>query len=236
MEHKQPTHSSAVPALPGFNHGSGVSHEQVGPAETPNPLKELRLRERWIQTFDVNGTLWEVREARPTKHDFDLLFGRLVDAPLGSYMGGGPNRLIVTPALLAYWEVRRFQEGETYDLPAGRTTIKRVRQRLKFNFFRDRSARWRQRLPDLKILPIREFAKRYDVPIDIAKAWRFHLLGRSARLLNWWHDPAVLEVLLSGKTLRAIGETLGISTSQVHRLRSRAQEFTSAPAELKPAA
>jgi len=243
MERKPMTHSSdSVPTPTGVSHESDIStsvtsqQQQLGPAETANPLKELRLRDRWLQAYDVHGTLWEVREARPTKHGFDLLYGKLVNPPVASCYSGGPNRLIVTPALLNYWETHRLEEGRIYDIPAGRTTIKRARLRLHLNFVRERTALWRKRLPDLQNLSIREFSKRHNVPVEIAKAWRYKMFGRIARPLNWWHDPAVLEELLSGKTLKAIGVNLGISTSQVHRLRARAQELTSAPVKLRPAA
>lgn len=46
------------------------------------------------QVRDVEGSLWDVRQIRDTKHGFDLLFGS-PEPRLGSYKGGLP-RLIAT--------------------------------------------------------------------------------------------------------------------------------------------
>ena len=173
------------------------------------------------QVYDVYDCLWDVRDARATKHGFDLLFGSPANAPLGSYCGGLP-RLIATPALRDYWEVNKTKwGGEIYDLPAGRSTMKRVRRRLGLNLMKDSRAFFRKRIGDLKTLSAREFAERHGVRVEVVSDRRFNLLGRRARPSGWWQDEAVLEVLRAPITLREAGERLGIKTSQVHRLRER---------------
>ncbi len=173
------------------------------------------------QVYDVDNCLWDVRDARATKHGFDLLFGSPANAPLGSYCGGLP-RLIATAALRDYWELHKTKwGGELYDLPAGRSTIKRVRRRLGLNLMEDSKDFFRKRIGDLKALSARAFAERHGVSIDIVMARRFTMLGRKARPLGWWQDEKALAVLRAPITLREAGERLGIKTSQVHRLRER---------------
>lgn len=97
------------------------------------------------QVRDVEGGLWDVRELRDTKHGFDLLFGSPVHH-LGSY-GGGLPRLIATRSLKNFWEVNRTKrDGVIFDLPAGRTTLKRVRRRLGFHSLKDLSKFWKKRI------------------------------------------------------------------------------------------
>jgi hypothetical protein len=173
------------------------------------------------EVYDVNKSLFDVRDARTTKHGFDLLFGVPVNTPLGSYRGGLP-RLIATPALQAYWELNRTKRrGEIFDLPAGRTTLKRLRRRLGFNSLDDVDAFYQDRIADLKTLTAREFAERYGVDIHVVMDRRFRMLGRKARLHGWWQNEKALEILRAPITLREAGERLGIKTSQVHRLRER---------------
>jgi hypothetical protein len=184
-------------------------------------MKRYKYPPSGVQVYDVDECLWDVREARATKHGFDLLLGSPANTPLGSYFGGLP-RLIATPALRDYWElVKTKRRGEIFDLPAGRTTMKRVRRRLGFNSLDDVDAFFQDRIGDLKALKAREFAERYGVDIHVAMDRRFRLLGRKARLLGWWQDEKVLEVLRAPTTLREAGEKLGIKTSQVYRLRER---------------
>jgi len=185
-----------------------------------NPLIIGRCR-------DVEGGLWDVRDIRDTKHGFDLLFGSPADC-LGSYRGGLP-RLIATRPLVDYWEVNKTKhDGILYDLPAGRTTLKRVRKRLRFNYFHSVAEYWRERMDDLKTLRPRAFASRHNIPLAVVRENRLKLLGKSARELNWWRTPETIELLLSGQTLRAIGEKLGIGTTHTKRLRVRARRLPSA--------
>ena len=112
--------------------------------EPYSPMKILKRETRWEQIFDVDGSLWNVREARATKHGFDLLFGIPANSGI-SPRDIGPKRLIATPALVTYWEVNRTNEGAVNDLPAGRSTLKRIRKRLRFDFFQDRRNLWKKR-------------------------------------------------------------------------------------------
>src|ERR1039457_7077209 len=100
---------------------------------------------------DVEGGLWDVREIRDTKYGFDLLFGS--PAPcLGSYRGGLP-RLIATQPLIDFWEANQTKhDGVLFDLPAGRTTLKRIRRRFGFNNLDDISEFWKERIEDLEAL------------------------------------------------------------------------------------
>jgi len=190
--------------------------------EPYSPMKILKRETRWEQIFDVDGSLWNVREARATKHGFDLLFGIPANSGI-SPRDIGPKRLIATPALVAYWEVNRTNEGAVNDLPAGRSTLKRIRKRLRFDFFQDRRNLWKKRTGDMKTLPTGEFADRYNVPTEQANDWRMRLVGRVARPLDWWQHPEALAILRNpGITRTAMAKALNIGTSHAHRLRLRA--------------
>ena len=170
---------------------------------------------------DVEGSLWDVRTVRDTKHGFDLLFGSPSASHLGTYRGGLP-RLIATQPLYDFWMANRTKHnGTMFDLPAGRTTLKRVRQRLGFNYFDDVSDFWTERIGDLKRLRAREFAARHKVDLYAVFEMRRELLGKRARPIGWWTHPTSLQVLQSKVTLREMGEKLNISISQAHRLKYR---------------
>lgn len=176
------------------------------------------------QVRDVEGGLWDVREIRDTKYGFDLLFGSPVSR-IENEQNGLP-RLIATKPLKEFWEVNRTKHGGViFDLPAGRTTLKRVRRRLGFNFLKDQSKFWKERIGDLKTLSAREFAARHDVDVRVVFETRTKVIGRRARQLGWWRKPKALKVLLSDLTLREMGGKLGISISQAKRLRDRARQL-----------
>jgi len=222
-----------TPQHPGRRASNNNDNGKVDPPSPPpapyNPITEIKRQKRWEQIFDVDGSLWDVREARATKHGFDLLFGLPATSGLGRFIG--PIRLIATPALVSYWHAHRTVEGAIYDLPAGRTTIKRLRSRLRLNFFTDRRDLWKKRTGDLKTLPTREFAERYGVPFHVASDWRFLLLGRATRPLDWWRHPAVLAVLRQpGVKLREIASSLHIGTTHAKRLLTKVRQLDGNPA------
>jgi hypothetical protein len=182
-------------------------------------------RERKIlgQVKDVEGSYWDVRQIRSTKYGFDLLFGSSVSR-LGGYRGGLP-RLIPTKPLNDFWEANRVKrDGVIFDLPAGRTTLKRLRRRLRFNSLKDVSRFWKERINDLETLSARQFAARHEVKVKVVFERRTKLLGRQAREPGWWQQPRSLEILASDITLREMGEKLSISISQAKRLRDRARQ------------
>jgi hypothetical protein len=175
------------------------------------------------QVTDVDGVLWDVRDVRITKHGFDLCFG----SPDNTHGGfrGGPLRLITTKALRDFWwENRTKGHGFLFDLPGGRTTLKRARQRLRFNQRHDVWDFWTERNEDLAALPPRVFAAKHGVDPDRAFEWRRKVVGTRARTIGWWRAPEVLKILRAGTTLSYAGQQLGIGTSHVFRLRRRAQQ------------
>lgn len=196
-----------------------LNRRRVGSAK---PVTRIKRNPKILgQVRDVEGSLWDVRQIRDTKHGFDLLFGS-PDSHLGSYRGGLP-RLIATKPLMDFWEANKTQhDGVLYDLPAGRTTLKRVRHRFGFNYLNDLSAFWMERIEDLEELSAREFAMRHKVDIQVVFPTRRRLLGNWARNPGWWRKPRPLKVLQSKITLREMGEKLDISISHAKRLRDRA--------------
>lgn len=178
---------------------------------------------------DVGGSTWHVREVRNTKHGFDLLFGS-PESQLGSYPGGLP-RLIATQPLVDFWEANRAKhDGVLYDLPAGRTTLKRMRHHLGFHSLKDQAEFWQERIEDLKFLPAREFARRHNVDPGVVFDTRTRLLGPRSRKRGWWRVQGVVNLLQSNLKLRELGEIFEISASQAHRLRLQARAYTTAAA------
>jgi hypothetical protein len=183
---------------------------------------------------DVCGRLWYVRDIRTTKHGFDLLFGSPVD---GDRRFWGLPRLIPTRELIEYWDANRTKhDGVLFDLPAGRTTLKRVRARFGFHYLHDLDAFWKQRLEELKTLKSRELAARYNLNVEVVKDARRRFLGRTAREIGWWQTPETLAILRSDLKLREIGQKLGIGTTHASRLKVRALalEQEAAPGQLAP--
>jgi hypothetical protein len=201
-------------------------------AEFEYDLEDLRKWKRELKTFalvrDVEGNLWDVRDARATKHGFDLLFGK--PASRLAPDNGGPNRLIATKELCDFWEANRLNRatGVILDLPAGRTTLKRVRRRLGFNCLDDLCEFWTERMDDLATLKPREFAALHDVSVPVVVHSRRKRIGKSTRESRWWLEPATLAILQSGITFREKAEKLGIGTSHAHRLTIRARELRDA--------
>ena len=174
------------------------------------------------QVRDVERCIWDVREIRGTKYGFDLLFGSPASR-LGSYRGGLP-RLIATRPLIDFWKANRTKhDGVLFDLPAGRTTLKRLRRHFGFHYSNDLTKFWKDRIVDLETLSVREFAMRHNVDVDVVSDTRMRLLGRRSRELGWWLKPRPLKILQSNLTLREMAEKLCISISQAKRLRDRAR-------------
>jgi hypothetical protein len=176
-----------------------------------------------VTVKDAFGTEWHVHEARSTKYGFDVLYGRKENP--GPYEGS--CRLIYTSELKAFWEKHSIRcDGTIFDLPSGRSTLKRARQALGFNWDKDSEKFWRKHKSDLMALKPREFEEKYkerEITADRMKNWRFRLCGARARPLGWWRIPEVLKLLLSERTLVAVGIELQIGTSHACRLRHRAK-------------
>jgi len=174
------------------------------------------------QAKDVEGQLWDIRDVRETRHGFNLHFGTPADDH-GAFRGGSP-RLIATKGLVDFWNANRTRgHGFLFDLPAGRTTLKRARRRLGFNYNDDVTEFWTDRLEDLETLPAREFAIRHGVVLDVTFERRRKMVGMRARPRGWWRTPEIRGILLADLTLIRIGRKLGIGISHAKRLRDRAR-------------
>ena len=172
-----------------------------------------------FQVRDVENDLWDVREIRATRHGFDVLYGSPVYR-LSNYRSG--PCLIVTKELFAHWEANKTnRDGALFDLPAGRTTLKRARSRLGLNDNQDLKDYWNERIHELETLSAREFAARHNLDVGLVFDSRLRVLGKRARELNWWRTPDTLDILRSNITLREVGEKLGIGTTHAKRLRDR---------------
>lgn len=172
---------------------------------------------------DLDGHWWDVREIRDTRHGFDLYFGTPANNH-GAYRGGLP-RLIATKALQDFWHANRTTgRGFLFDLPAGRTTLKRARKRLGFNYLDDLTEFWTDRIEELGSLPVHEFAARHGVDRSVAFERRRRMLGKRARAIGWWRKPEIRAILLSCLTLSQVGRRLDISISQAKRLRDKAKQ------------
>lgn len=192
-------------------------------------MKKRSFRNSEVVTIkDALGLEWDINEARVTKYGFDLYYGKRKDRT--GYDVGGPNRLIYTSELKAFWQNCALRhDGTIFDLPAGRTTLKRARLALGFNWDSDSQKFWRKHKHDLITLTPREFEqkhKRHAITGDRMSCWRLKIVGAKARPLGWWEEPEVLKLLLSEeKSLNQVRAELKekISTSQVFRLRRQAK-------------
>jgi hypothetical protein len=176
---------------------------------------------------DVEGNLWDVRDARTTNYGFDLLFGQPVSR---RNWPGDRWRLIATQELYDFWERNRLNRatGVVMDLPAGRMALYALRRRLGFHCLDDLRAFWTERRDDLATLTLREFAARHGVSIAAAHRARTKSIGRTIRESGWWRKPEILGILQSDITAREKGEKLGISRSQARRLSCQACELRDA--------
>jgi hypothetical protein len=186
---------------------------------------------------DVDGTLWDVRDVRDTRHGFDLCFGTAANDH-GAFRGG-PPRLIATEALRDFWEANSIKgHGFLYDLPAGRTTLKRVRKRLGFNQREDTRDFFADHAEDLESLSVREFAARHGIAREVACDWRRRIVGRRTRPGGWWRKAKFLKILRADLTLIEMGRRLGIGISHAKRVRDRARleaQLLRTPVDLKVA-
>jgi hypothetical protein len=174
-------------------------------------------------TVDVHGKPWDIFDSRETKHGFDLLFGR-PESTDGRKIGGLP-RLIATSELVDYWRrIRIRHDGSISGLPAGRTTLKRMRRRLGFDYFDDIDAFWKEHATELQQVGPRKFSTKHDITPEVAFEARFRVLGRTARQPSWWRTPENIEILQSHITYREKSEKLGISISHSKRLTDRVRK------------
>lgn len=121
-----------------------------------------------------------------TKHGFDVLYGQREDLPAGSL-----PRLICTKELRDYWEAHKATfDAAPYDLPIGRSTIKRARKKLGFHHGKDVSKFWMDRMHDLRTMKASEFAAKHNPTVRLTFEVRRRLLGRTSRQLGWWKTPA----------------------------------------------
>ena len=193
---------------------SGHNMFDSGPITEPHAGRSTpkKIRDRFPvmgQVRDVDGDLWDIRDMRTTKHGFDLYFGT-PENNHGAYRGG-LARLIATQALCDFWEANQIRgHGFLFDLPAGATTLTRLRNRLGFNFRDDTREFWTARKEDLDSLRTSEFAARHGVNTEVAVDWRRKIIGIRARPIGWWRKPKFRKVLLAGLTLIEVGRKLGI--------------------------
>ncbi len=191
-------------------------------------MKEPLFRSSEVITIKCAlGLEWDIKEARATNYGFDLYYGRRHNP--GPYEVCGPLRLIYSNELKTFWEKCALRhDGTIFDLPAGRTTLKRARIALGFNWDKDSERFWRKHKEDMRTLTPRQFEKKHkdlDLTGDRMSAWRLRMLGGRARQLDWWRTPETLKVLLAeGATLKQIraGIKEKISSSHAHRLRLKA--------------
>jgi len=106
-------------------------------------MNKPKLQDSLVIIRDAFGIEWHANEARPTKYGFDLIYGRKKEG--NSYEAAGRYRLIYTSELKAFWEKYALRsDGTIYDLPAGRTTLKRARLAFGFNWDKDSARFWRK--------------------------------------------------------------------------------------------
>lgn len=177
------------------------------------------------QATDAWGSEWDVREARPTKHGFDVLIGWHKGCRGKGY--GGPQTILTTP-LVEHMERHRYDFA--WDLPLGNTTIKRIRRVLGHHRYLDAAEWWAERIDDLSNLTLEEFAAKHDRKISTIERARLALLGRTLRPAYWWREDATASLILSDRSPAYIADKLGIALSSVRRLRMMLLDDLTRPA------
>ncbi len=180
---------------------------------------------------DIENTLWDVREIRPTKHGFDMHYGTRTSRASNA----GKPRLIATIDLMEFWSANGTRrDGLLFDLPARRSSLASMRTRIGFNIHDDADAFWEDRLADLASLSSQEFAIRHGVTPCSAASRRYRIFGSTLRPRGWWRKRKVVTLLLSSQSLRKVGAKLGISSCHAFHLRARArQEYGTNPVNAK---
>ena len=216
---------------------AATGHNMFSSGPVKEPHTPSKIRDRFPvtgQVRDADGVCWDIRDVRTTKHGFDLYFGTPANYH-GAYKR--PGRLIATQALCDFWEANQIKgHGVLFDLPAGRTTLKRLRSRLGFHFRDDTREFFTARKEDLDSLRSCEFAARHGVHRKVAVDWRRKIIGRRTRPTGWWRKAKFHKVLLAGLTLIETGRKLGIGITHAKRLRDRARlesQLLRTPVDLK---
>lgn len=165
--------------------------------------------------LDRFGDAWEVVEARPTPHGFDLLLG----FPLAGRRGRGGKSVVCTSELVAYLESRRYPARGVH-LPIGHTTIKGLRALLGLRWLDQHAAWWEERTEDLADFTLEAFAERYGVSASVAANARLALLGPRLRPAGWWREPDAAALLAGPRPVVEVAQTLGLAAGSVRRMRS----------------
>jgi hypothetical protein len=117
------------------------------------------------QATDWSGVRWDVREARATRHGFDVLIGWRQSAQRGR--GGGGVAIIITAELARYLQATRLRDA---DLPVGDTTIKRLRADVGVRWSWDDW--WHHRSDDLAAMTLDAFCVRHGCSVGAASQRR----------------------------------------------------------------
>lgn len=121
------------------------------------------------QAEDINGEVWDVREARPTPHGFAVLLGWPQTLQRGP--GGGGPRAILTGDLACYLAAH-CQAPSGIDLPIGRGAVKRLRKLLDLNWQLDNAQWWHDHKTDLLASTLDDFCQRHGKSQGAASQWR----------------------------------------------------------------
>lgn len=166
---------------------------------------------------DAFGDEWDVREYRPTAHDFDVALGWPSGQLRGAGQAGGP-RVILTASLVAYLTAHR-DSPKNIRLPIGRTAIKRLRSILGHHWQIDRASWWEDRVEDLSDLTIDEFSRRHNVAVGSVVNARHSLFGPKLRPAGWWRVADIAKLLIANRPRVEIAGELGISVGSLGRMR-----------------
>ncbi|MEI8371849.1 MAG: hypothetical protein WCJ35_03335 [Planctomycetota bacterium] len=166
---------------------------------------------------DVFGDSWDLRERRPTAYGWSVCLGWPHGQPRGRGGTGGPS-IIVTRELLGYLESVRETPG-TYDLPIGRTAIKRLRRLLGMDWFAENEAWWQERIEELSTMTLQKFAEKYGLSEGAVDLWRLRFFGRQLRPEGWWLKEPARELLGGDYPRTYVAQCLDVSLGTVGRLR-----------------
>ncbi len=171
---------------------------------------------------DIFGDLWDVRQVLDTKHGFAMRRGLPQGMRTGLPDRAGPARVILTPDLAAFLEAHRApRDPLKWDLPLGRSQIKKLRSILGHHGKDDAQSWWMDRLEDLSSLTHAAFAAKHGRDLKAVQNASVRYLGLRDRASGWWRFDPARSVLLSGKPIAWIAEQLGCSAQAAAKFRYR---------------
>lgn len=121
---------------------------------------------------DIFGVPWRVRERRPTEYGWDVCVGVPAE-----YKGPHGQSVVCTPDLAALLDRPSVDGWSDLRLPVSKHVLARLRRMVGVSLSAAREKWWADRIDDLSMLPIEDFAARHGCSVGAVSAARERLLS-----------------------------------------------------------